>query len=199
MIAIVRYNAGNTQSVLNALARIGAEGIVTDDPETIRRADRIIFPGVGQAAAALDYLRERRLDSLIRELRQPFLGICLGLQLLCDRLDEGNVRGLGIFNADVRRFPVGGPVPHMGWNDFTRAEGELFCGIAPESDMYFVHSYCADVVPQTVAVTDYLVPFSAALQKDNFYGVQFHPEKSGPAGLRLLQNFLTVGRQEKTS
>lgn len=194
MIAVVRYNAGNVRSVCNALVRLGAEPVITDDPDTLRNADHVLFPGVGHAASAMQSLRETGLDRVIPQLTQPFLGICLGMQLLCREIEEGSVHGLEIFPTDIRRFPSGGRVPHMGWNDFSRVQGPLFNGLQSGDDMYFVHSYCADIVEATTAVTEYLVPFSAALHRDNFYGVQFHPEKSGRAGLKLLENFLNIQR-----
>jgi glutamine amidotransferase len=192
MIAIVKYNAGNIRSVENALHRLGAQYEVTDSPERLQAADKVIFPGVGEASSAMAYLRERALDQVIRELRNPFLGICLGLQLMCKHSEEGDTECLGIFHENVKKFPETGKVPHMGWNGFTQTRGPLFQNIALEDNMYFVHSYYAEVGSETVAVTDYLVSFSAALQRDNFYGVQFHPEKSAEAGQRLLQNFLNL-------
>jgi imidazole glycerol-phosphate synthase subunit HisH len=192
MIAIVKYNAGNIRSVENALRRLGADFEVTDAPEKLRAADKVIFPGVGEASSAMAYLRARGLDQVIRSLQHPFLGICLGLQLMCKSSEEGNTECLGIFQEKILKFPSTGKVPHMGWNDFTQLRGPLFNGIAPSDNMYFVHSYCAEVGADTAAITDYLVPFSAALQKDNFYGVQFHPEKSAEAGQRLIQNFLKL-------
>jgi glutamine amidotransferase len=192
VIALVRYNAGNTRSVLNALHRLGVDPVVTDDPDTMRDADKVIFPGVGEAASAMAYLREHELDSVITSLRQPFLGICLGLQLLCTHSEERDTDCLGIFPARVKRFPDTGIVPHMGWNDFTSVEGPLFNGVHTTDDVYFVHSYYAEVIPDTIAVTEYLTPFSAALARDNFYAVQFHTEKSADVGLRILQNFLSL-------
>jgi imidazole glycerol-phosphate synthase subunit HisH len=192
MIAIVKYNAGNIRSVENALQRLGVAFEVTDDPESLRNADKVIFPGVGEANSAMKYLTERGLDQVIRSLQQPFLGICLGLQLMCNWSEEGNTNCLGIFQEQVKKFPAGAKVPHMGWNDFLRLDGPLFANIAPSEDMYFVHSYYAEVGKDTIAETNYLLPFSAALHKDNFYGVQFHPEKSAQAGQQLLQNFLKL-------
>jgi imidazole glycerol-phosphate synthase subunit HisH len=192
MIAIVKYNAGNIRSVENALHRLGAQYEITDSPAALHAADKVIFPGVGEASSAMAYLRERGLDQVIRELRKPFLGICLGLQLMCARSEEGDTDCLNIFPENVKKFPAGAKVPHMGWNDFTQVKGPLFEGIALEDDMYFVHSYYAEVGDDTVAITDYILPFSAALQRDNYYGVQFHPEKSAEAGQRLIQNFLAL-------
>ena len=192
MIAVVKYNAGNTRSVLNALHRLGVEAVVTDDAEQLRQADKVIFPGVGEAATAMQHLREHGLDSVLRQLQQPFLGICLGLQLMCEHSEEGDVPCLGIFNHRVKRFPATGTVPHMGWNDLVSTDGPLFNGIAPSTDFYFVHSYYADIGLNSSAVCDYLLPFSAALQKDNFHAVQFHPEKSAESGQLLIKNFLDL-------
>ncbi|MEO6038393.1 MAG: imidazole glycerol phosphate synthase subunit HisH [Saprospiraceae bacterium] len=200
MIAVVKYNAGNIQSVLFALERLGTEAIWTDDPEQLRRADRVIFPGVGEASSAMHYLRERGLDTVLRSLRQPVLGICLGLQLFCRHSEEQDTDCLGIFDLAVRRFPAPAAaaadplkVPHMGWNKLLDLKGPLFTGIEEGEFVYFVHSFYAEPSPEAVATTDYGRPFSAALQRDNFYAVQFHPEKSGLAGQRILQNFLEIG------
>jgi len=192
MIAIVKYNAGNIRSVKNALDRLGAASVITDDPKQLHEAEKVIFPGVGEAGTAMSYLRERGLDEVITSLKQPFLGICLGMQLMCSYSEESDTVCLGIFKEQVRKFPPRGIVPHMGWNDFMTIKGPLFEGIAPKDDMYFVHSYYVETGEDTVAKTDYLLPFTAALQKDNFYGVQFHPEKSAHVGQRLLENFLNV-------
>ena len=192
MIAIVKYNAGNIRSVKNALDRIGVESVITDDPETLNSAEKVIFPGVGEAGTAMNYLKERGLDEVMVSLKQPFLGICLGMQLMCSHSEEKDTTCLGIFKENVRKFPPKGIVPHMGWNDFTKAEGPLFEEIAKTDNMYFVHSYYAEVGEDTVGETDYLVPFTSALQKDNFYGVQFHPEKSADVGQKLLGNFLKL-------
>lgn len=192
MIAIVKYNAGNIRSVENALHRLGVEYELTDAPERLQAADKVIFPGVGEASSAMAYLRERGLDHTIRALRKPFLGICLGLQLMCAHSEEGDTECLGIFPERVKRFPSTGKVPHMGWNNFTKVRGPLFQGILLEDDMYFVHSYYAEVGEDTVAITDYILPFSAALHRDHFHGVQFHPEKSAEAGQRLIANFLQL-------
>jgi glutamine amidotransferase len=192
MIAIVKYNAGNIRSVKNALDRIGVESVITDDPEILNSAEKVIFPGVGEAGTAMSYLKERGLDKVIIALKQPFLGICLGMQLMCSHSEEKDTKCLGIFNENVRKFPPKGIVPHMGWNDFIKTEGPLFEGIATTDNMYFVHSYYAEVGEDTVGETDYLVPFTSALQKDNFYGVQFHPEKSADVGQKLLGNFLKL-------
>jgi imidazole glycerol-phosphate synthase subunit HisH len=192
MIAIVKYNAGNIRSVKNALDRIGVESVITDDPDTLRNADKVIFPGVGEAGTAMKYLNERGLDKVIKSLTQPFLGICLGMQLMCSYSEERDTTCLGIFKEKVRKFPPKGIVPHMGWNDFTQVKGPLFEGISTTDNMYFVHSYYAELGEDTVGETVYLVPFTSALQKDNFYGVQFHPEKSADVGRKLIENFLKL-------
>ncbi len=194
MIAVIKYNAGNIRSMLNALNRLESEAELTDNPETIKSADKVIFPGVGEANTAMTYLKEKRLDQLIVDLKQPFLGVCLGMQLLCSYSEENDTTCLGLFAEKVRKFPASGIVPHMGWNNFTRVNGELFDGISKTSDMYFVHSYYVEPGPDTIGETDYLLPFSSAIQKDNFYGVQFHPEKSAEVGEKLLKNFLKLER-----
>lgn len=192
MIAIVKYNAGNIRSVENALRRLGQDCLVTDIPEQILQADKVIFPGVGEAGSAMAYLRQRGLDQLLCALTQPVLGICLGLQLLCRHSEEADTPCLGIFDAEVRRFPPLDKVPHVGWNNFSYCRGPLFLGVHPSDDVYYVHSYYADLCPHTVAACDYILPFSAALQRDNFFGVQFHPEKSANTGEKILQNFLAL-------
>ncbi|MEP0985409.1 imidazole glycerol phosphate synthase subunit HisH [Ekhidna sp.] len=192
MIAIVKYNAGNIRSVKNALDRIGVESVITDDPKELKEAKKVIFPGVGEAGTAMRYLKDRGLDEVITSLKQPFLGICLGMQLMCSHSEEKDTTCLGIFKEKVRKFPPKGIVPHMGWNDFKKVEGPLFDGIDKRANMYFVHSYYVEVGPDTIGETDYLVPFTSALQKDNFYGVQFHPEKSADVGQKLLKNFLEL-------
>ena len=192
MIAIIQHNAGNIRSVINALGRLGAEYVLTDEPEKIRKADKVIFPGVGEASSAMSYLRERKLDELIPLLKQPFLGICLGLQLMCSHSEEGDTKGLGIFSEKVKRFPPDDKVPHMGWNNFTAIKGDLLNGLSSDDDVYFVHSYYAECGNDTVGTTQYIVPFSSALHKDNFHAVQFHPEKSAGAGEQILKNFLSL-------
>jgi imidazole glycerol-phosphate synthase subunit HisH len=192
MIAILKYNAGNIQSVQNALNRLGYESVLTDDKETILAAEKVIFPGVGEASTAMKYVRERGLDEVIRAIRQPFLGICLGLQLMCENTEEGNTPCLGIFNTQVKRFPPKDKVPHMGWNSFTQLEGNLFKGIDQMNDVYYVHSYYAEPCNDTIATCNYILPFSAALQKNNFYATQFHPEKSAGIGEQILRNFLAL-------
>ncbi|WP_448530240.1 imidazole glycerol phosphate synthase subunit HisH [Raineya sp.] len=194
-IAIVQYNAGNVQSVLFALKRLGVEGILTDKPEILQTADRVIFPGVGEASSAMKYLKNKGLDRVIQNLTQPVLGICLGLQLLCKHSEEGNTECLGIFDLNVKKFPTdkGSKVPHVGWNSIENLQSELFSGIASGSYVYYVHSYYAEIGTATIAQTEYILPFSAALQYKNFYAVQFHPEKSSNVGEQILKNFLQKG------
>lgn len=192
MIAIIQYNAGNITSVENAVKRLGYPCKVTGDIDEIRQAEKVIFPGVGEAASAISYLRERGLDKIIQSLSQPVLGICLGLQLMCEQSEEGNTQCLGIFHTTVKRFPAKGVIPHMGWNNLSTKNSLLFEGVNREDDFYFVHSYYAGLCEETIATCDYLLPFSAAMQKDNFYATQFHPEKSGSVGEQLLYNFLKM-------
>lgn len=192
MIAIIKYNAGNIKSVENALLRLGYECIVTDNKSEILRAEKVIFPGVGEASSAMKYIKEKQLDQIIPLLEQPVLGICLGLQLMCKHSEEGNTNGLGIFDTTVKKFPPKEIVPHMGWNNSSKYKGELFNGINSNADFFFVHSYYAERCEETIAVCDYILPFSAALQKNNFYAVQFHPEKSATIGAQLLKNFITL-------
>jgi glutamine amidotransferase len=195
MIAILKYNAGNTGSVAHALRRLGVEPLITGDPETLRQADRVIFPGVGEARTTMEYLRQHGLDRLIRSLRQPVLGICLGMQLMCRHSEEGDAECLHIFDGDVRRFVPqqhGDKVPHVGWNTLEHLQGALFDAMPDSSFVYFVHSYYVPLNGCTAATADYILPFSAALHRDNFYAVQFHPEKSGAAGASVLKNFLSL-------
>ncbi len=192
MIAILKYNAGNTTSVKNAVERLGYSCLVTDDPEIIKNADKVIFPGVGEASTAMAYLKERKLDTLIKSLGQPVLGICLGLQLLCKHSEEGDTSCIGIFDAEVKRFPNDLIVPHMGWNVMEVRENELLKSISEMDDFYFVHSYYAEVSDHTTAICNYGIPFSAVMQKNNFYATQFHPEKSAGVGECILKNFLEL-------
>ena len=192
MIAIVRYNAGNIKSVENALLRLGYDCVITDDVKTLIEADKVIFPGVGEAKSAMEYLIKHGLDQVILNLKQPVLGICLGLQLMCSESEEGDTKGFGIFNSVVKRFPTTVRVPHMGWNDFTEIRDPLFRNVERSDNTYFVHGYYAEICDDTVAVCNYGVEFSAALQKNNFYGVQFHPEKSATVGNEILKNFLEL-------
>jgi glutamine amidotransferase len=195
-IVIIKYNAGNIRSVLFALERIGTEALVTDEPDLILTADKIIFPGVGEASSAMGYLRERKMDQLIKNLKQPVLGVCLGMQLLCAHSEENDTACLGIFSETVRKFtPLDGEplkVPQMGWNNIYELKSELFRGIPENSYCYFVHGYYAGLGETTIAKTDYVQPYSSALHKKNFYGVQFHPEKSAVAGERILKNFIQL-------
>lgn len=191
--AIIKYNAGNVASVRNALSRLGVESAVTDDAETLRRADRVIFPGVGEASTAMAYLRERGLDDVMRSLTQPVLGICLGMQLLCGRSDENDTDCLGMLPNAVRRFDSRDlKVPHMGWNTLQNLNSPLFAGVDENSYVYFVHGYYAERSGETIAECDYGVTFAAAVRHDNFYAVQFHPEKSGTVGSLVLKNFLNL-------
>ena len=196
MIAIIKYNAGNVQSVQYALQRLGAESVVTDDTTVIRNADKVIFPGVGHAAPAMQYLREKELDKLIVSLQQPVLGICLGQQLMCNHSEEGDTTCLGIFDEQVKLFiPAANKnikVPQIGWNNIYNLKSVLFDGVKESSFVYAVHSYYAALGNETIATTDYILPYSAALQKNNFYAVQFHPEKSGTAGEIILKNFINI-------
>ena len=190
-VVIIKYNAGNIRSVLFALERIGVDAIVSDNHEEIRSADRVIFPGVGEASSAMKYLKEKGLDELICSLKQPVLGICLGMQLMCVHSEENNTECLGIFNQKVKLFPnVGLKIPQIGWNNITHLESNLFNGIAENSYMYFVHSFYVENSINAISKTDYTLEFSSAVQKDNFYAVQFHPEKSGEAGQKILKNFI---------
>ena len=212
MIAIIKYNAGNVQSVQYALQRLGVESVVTDDAAVIKNAEKVIFPGVGHAAPAMQYLREKQLDRLIVSLQQPVLGICLGLQLMCNHSEEGDTKCLGIFNEEVKLFAPSPPplgvhedhevkerssgrglkVPHVGWNNIYNFKSSLFDGLQENDFVYSVHSYYAALGNDTVATTDYSLSFSAALQKNNFYALQFHPEKSGIVGETILKNFINL-------
>lgn len=194
-VAIIKYNAGNIRSVDYALRRLGVTPQITADKEALAKADKIIFPGVGEAFTTMRFLHEEGLTDFIRGLRQPVLGICLGMQLMCRHSEEGDVDCLGIFNADVRRFVPQrheDKVPHMGWNTLNNVKNPLLDVSLEGKFVYFVHSYYVPLCEHTIATTDYIHPFSAALQKDNFYATQFHPEKSGSVGERILKNFLTL-------
>ena len=199
-IAVVKYNAGNIFSVMNALRRLGVEPQLTDNPVELRNADRVIFPGQGEASTAMSYLREHGLDEVIRSLKQPVLGICIGQQLLCRHSEEGNTDCLGIFDVKVKRFQPTrheDKVPCMGWNNLTGLKSELFAQLSSPTSylspyVYFVHSYYVPLCEETIAVADYVQPYSAALHKDNFYACQFHPEKSGAVGEQILRNFLEL-------
>lgn len=192
---IIKYNAGNIQSVLYALERIGVSAMVTDSIQEIQTADKVIFPGVGEASTAMQYLKERNLDKLIINLKQPVLGICLGMQLMCTHSTENDINCLGIFEEQVKQFETSElsiKVPQMGWNTIAALKTPLFNGIAENSFAYFVHGYFAAIGKHTIATTHYIQDYSSALQKDNFYGVQFHPEKSAKAGEQIIQNFLAL-------
>lgn len=192
-VAIIKYNAGNIRSVDHALKRVGVEALITDDHETILAADRVIFPGVGEAASTMAYLKERELDVLLKGLSCPVLGICLGQQLMCSWSEEGDTACIGIFDQVVKHFPTDGQkVPHMGWNSLERVNGELIPAELSGSYVYFVHSYYVPVCEDTAAECSYILPFSAAMQKDNFYATQFHPEKSGDPGELILKQFLKL-------
>ena len=192
-VAIVKYNAGNTASVAHALNRLGVDPVISDDAEVLRTADKVIFPGVGEASTAMAYLRERGLDDLVRTLRQPVLGVCLGMQLLCAASEENDTECLGLLPYRVRRFAAGGlKVPHMGWNLITNLVGPLFEGTPDDSHVYFVHGYYVEANKHTTAMCDYGVSFSAAVSHENFHAVQFHTEKSGVLGERILENFLKL-------
>lgn len=192
-IVIVQYNAGNIQSVLYALQRIGATALVSNNPEQINSADKVIFPGVGEASSALQYLQENDLDIVIKNLKQPTLGICLGMQLMCKHSEENNTNCLHIFDTQVKKFESNTlKIPQVGWNTIEPLNSKLFTGIDANSYCYFVHSYYAGICNNTIATTNYSLPFSSALHKDNFYGVQFHPEKSAAVGEKILTNFLSL-------
>ncbi|MCU0424950.1 MAG: imidazole glycerol phosphate synthase subunit HisH [Candidatus Kapabacteria bacterium] len=202
-LAIVRYNAGNIQSLLFALDRLGIQPVISDDPDVLHSADKVIFPGVGEARSAMTYLRERGLDKVITSLKQPVFGICVGMQLLCAHSEENDTTCMGVFDATIRRFAPKPEerqrfkVPQIGWNTLvtntlSTTPHPLFANLPQEFYVYYVHSYAAELVPETIATTDYVQPFSGGLHKGNFYAVQFHPEKSGEAGSQILKNFLAL-------
>ncbi|MEQ9377961.1 MAG: imidazole glycerol phosphate synthase subunit HisH [Imperialibacter sp.] len=191
-VAIIKYNAGNVQSVTFALNRLGIEPVLSNDPEVLKSADKVIFPGVGEASTAMASVKENGLDKIIPELKQPFLGICLGLQLMCRHSEENDTPCLGVFDLEVKKFPPNEKVPHMGWNKIHSLKGPLMKGLTDDAYLYFVHSYYAEMGSSTIAQSDYMLPFSAALQKGNFYAVQAHPEKSGVDGARILKNFIEL-------
>lgn len=194
-IAIIKYNAGNIYSVAFALKRLGINPVITADKELIQKADKVIFPGVGEAYTTMEYLKEHKMKELIRNLKQPVLGVCLGMQLMCRHSEEGNADCLGIFDVDVKRFISNQheeKVPHMGWNTISDLRGGLFTPELEDKFVYFVHSYYVPLNADTAATTDYILPFSASLHKDNFYATQFHPEKSGSVGELILRNFINL-------
>ncbi len=194
-VAIVKYNAGNIYSVVNALRRMGIEPALTDVAEELQKADRVLFPGQGEARSAMNYLKERRLDEVIRNLRQPVLGICVGQQLLCRHSEEGDVNCIGVFDVEVKRFQPQrheDKVPAMGWNAINDLKSELYRGFFDNPYVYFVHSYYVPLCEHTIATADYILPYSASLHKNNFYTCQFHPEKSGKVGEQILKNFLEL-------
>jgi glutamine amidotransferase len=196
-VAIIKYNAGNIESVRNALGRLGVAPVLTDDPSELRAADRVIFPGVGEASSAMRHLREKGLDRVVGTLRRPVLGICLGMQLLGAHSDENDTDALGVFGFRVRRFEADGlKVPHIGWNNIFGLRGRLFEGVPEGAFVYFVHGFYAECVFETAARCDYGGPFSAAVERGNFFATQFHPEKSGAVGERILANFLAIGSAE---
>jgi glutamine amidotransferase len=191
-VVIIKYNAGNIRSVIYALERIGIQATISDDPDVIVAADKVIFPGVGEAASAMKYLRDRGLDKVICSLKQPVLGICLGLQLMCAHSEEGDVDCLGIFPQQVKLFPPKEKVPQIGWNDIFDLKSPVFDGIKEHSYVYFVHSYYAESGENTIATANYIMNYSAALHKENFYAMQYHPEKSGDVGEQMLRNFINL-------
>nr|WP_299485219.1 imidazole glycerol phosphate synthase subunit HisH [uncultured Allomuricauda sp.] len=191
-IVIINYGAGNIQSIKFAIQRLGYEAILSDTVEEIQNADKVIFPGVGEASSAMSKLRLSGLDEIVPQLKQPVLGICLGMQLMCNFSEEGNTKGLGIFDLDVVKFPKSVKVPQIGWNEISSLKSDLFTAVPEKSHIYLVHSYYAPLGDETIAESEYALSYSAALQKDNFYGTQFHPEKSSVIGERILRNFLEL-------
>ena len=191
-LVIIKYNAGNVQSVNYALQRLNISATLTDDADEILSADKIIFPGVGAATPAMNYLKEKNLDALIKNIKQPFFGVCLGMQLLCNHSEEGDTKCLGVFGQNVKKFVGKEKIPQMGWNNIYDLKSPLFKNVDENAYMYFVHSYYAELSKNTIAKTMYMTEYSAALQKDNFYAVQFHPEKSSAAGEKILKNFVEL-------
>jgi glutamine amidotransferase len=191
-LVIINYGAGNIKSIQFAFKRLGVDAVLSNNIDEIRAADKIIFPGVGEASSAMKMLQESGLDKVIPTLTQPVLGICLGMQLMCISTEEGNTKGLGIFNVDVKKFSKAVKVPQMGWNVISDLKSELFTGIKEKEFMYLVHSFYAENCEEAIATTDYEIEYASALKKDNFYGVQFHPEKSGVEGSKILENFLKL-------
>lgn len=191
-VVIIDYGAGNIKSIQFAFQRLGIEAVLSNNPTEIQQADKVIFPGVGEASFAMKKLKESGLDTLIQILKQPVLGICLGMQLMCNYTEEGNTKGLGIFNVNIKRFSNAVKVPQMGWNTISNLKTDLFKGISENEYMYLVHSFYAEKCSEQIATTNYGIEYASALQKDNFYGVQFHPEKSSKAGEQLLKNFLEL-------
>ncbi|MGO4818273.1 imidazole glycerol phosphate synthase subunit HisH [Flavobacterium sp. W22_SRS_FP1] len=191
-IVIINYGAGNIQSIMFAIERLGYKAVLSNNPEEIKAADKVIFPGVGEASSAMKMLLESGLETLIQTLKQPVLGICLGMQLMCNETEEGNTKGLGIFNVDVLKFSPKVKVPQMGWNNIYNLKSDLFKGVNENEYMYLVHSFYAPDCAESIATTNYEVEYASALQKDNFYGTQFHPEKSGDVGEKILGNFLKL-------
>jgi glutamine amidotransferase len=191
-LVIIDYGAGNIKSIQFAFKRLGVDAILSNNPEVITSAERVIFPGVGEASSAMKMLKQSGLDTLIPTLKQPVLGICLGMQLMCNSSEEGNTKGLGIFNVDVKRYSNAVKVPQMGWNTINELKSNLFRNIEEDAFMYLVHSFYADMCQEAIASTTYELKYASALQKDNFYGVQFHPEKSSVVGEQVLRNFLEL-------
>lgn len=195
MIAIINYNAGNLKSVLNSIEKLGYPATITNNYTIIKNSKKIILPGVGEALSAMKYLKKNKLDILLKSIKQPILGICLGLQIMCDFSEEGNINCLGIFNnVTIRKFPKKNIIPHNGWNNFSHIKktNKLFKNISINNNVYYLHSYYAELNHYSTAQCDYIIPFSASLEKDNFYAVQFHPEKSGKIGMKILKNFLEI-------
>jgi glutamine amidotransferase len=191
-IVIINYGAGNIQSIMFAIERLGYKAVLSNNPDEIKAADKVIFPGVGEASYAMKMLQESGLDTLIPTLKQPVFGICLGMQLMCNYSEEGDTKGLGIFDVDVVKFSSKVKVPQMGWNNIYNLKSDLFKGIAENEYMYLVHSFYAPLCAETIATTNYELEYSSALENDNFYGTQFHPEKSGDIGEQILGNFLKL-------